>query len=47
LPQIKVKPNKVKASGVPSRLPLAAFRREASELDQPGHLGMQYQRKLP
>src|SRR6185295_10206184 len=26
--------------------PLAAFRREASELDQPGLLGMQCQRKL-
>ena len=27
--------------------PLAAFRRKASELDQPGLLGMQCQRKLP
>ena len=27
--------------------PLATFRREASELDQPGLLGMQRQRKLP
>src|SRR6202049_1320681 len=95
LPQMKVKPRKLKVSGLPSprrwrrsaakrpnsisrvfsggsdsanfpnrsrsegkaqeveglRLakpaPLAAFRREASELDQPGLLGVQRQRKLP
>src|SRR3954451_24822287 len=48
LPQMKVKPRKSKVSGLPSpRRRRPAFCREASELDQPGLLGMQRQRKLP
>src|SRR3954447_21943656 len=47
LPQMKVKPRKSKVSGLAEPAPQAAFCREASELDQPGLLGMQRQRKLP
>ena len=46
LPQMKVKPRKLKVSGLPSPRRLRLFRREASELDQPGLLRMQRQRKL-
>ena len=45
---MKVKPRKLKVvSGLPSLgAPLSAFRRKASELDEPGLLGMQRQRNL-
>jgi hypothetical protein len=36
LPQMKVKPRKLKVSGLPT--PLAALRRKASELDEPALL---------
>ena len=46
LPQMKVKPRKLKVSGLPSPRRLRSFRRKAAELDQPGLLRMQRQREL-
>ena len=43
---MKVKPRKLKVSGLPSPRCFAVFCRKASELDEPGLLGMKRQRKL-
>src|ERR1700730_6111036 len=39
LPQMKVKPQEVEGLRLAEPAPLAAFRRKASELDEPGLLG--------
>ncbi|MEA3071839.1 MAG: hypothetical protein QOD29_3285, partial [Alphaproteobacteria bacterium] len=43
---MKVKPQEVEGLRLAEPAPLAAFRRKASELDEPGLLGVQCQRKL-
>ena len=43
---MKVKPRKLKVSGLPSPRRARLLRRKAAELDQPGLLRMQRQRKL-
>ena len=45
LPQMKVKPRKLKVSGLPSPRRLAVGRRKAAELDQAGLVRMQRQRE--
>src|SRR5690349_14870859 len=47
LPQMKVKPRKLKVSGLPRPRRLRRSAAKASELDQPGLLRMQRQCKLP